>query len=332
MVLKILLVFVATTVTWIAAIRVFTVSASIQDDWIRDLYAKKEAAAARISEPKIVIIGGSGTHYGYTGEAITRATGIPTINLGVHAGLNGEYVLERAKKSLKAGDWAILALEPQLYYALGPSKVTAEQVLRNDLGYLLRTFNIVAAMRIVFGLSPVDLFQSMLNRSIPWNSPTGRGTTVSAWGDETLAVSSLSTPEMRRRVEESGTFGPDIFDSKNPPQHLRNFFAWAKTHDVRVVEGWVPMLMQPEYETDPWLAYFTALKELYIENGGLSLGTATDYFQPIDGIFDFELHDNEIGRSRASAVLARDICKIRSCPTGGQSTTISVGFTNHPQE
>lgn len=324
--------FVAATVSWIGAIRVFTASPSIQEDWIRDLYAKKEAAAARISEPKIVIIGGSGTHYGYTGAAITRATGIPAINLGVHAGLGGEYLLERAKKSLKPGDWAILALEPQLYYALGPSKVTAEHVLRNDLGYLLRTPNIVTAIGIVFGLSPVDLFQSVLRRSIPWNSPTGRATTVSAWGDETLAVSGLSTPEMRRHLDESGVFGPDIFDSKNPPPHLRNFFAWAKAHDVRVVEGWVPMLMQPEYETDPWLAYFTALKELYTENGGLSLGTATDYFQPIDGIFDNELHDNEIGRARASAVLARDICKIRVCSTGGQSTTMSVGFTNHSQE
>src|SRR5262249_3559080 len=132
MVLKILVVFVAATVSWIVAIRAFTASPSIQNDWIRDLYAKKEAAAARIAEPKIVIIGGSGVHFGYSGEAVTRATGIPTINLGVHAGLGGGYVLERAKKSLKSGDWAILALEPQLYDPEGASNVTAEQVLRND--------------------------------------------------------------------------------------------------------------------------------------------------------------------------------------------------------
>jgi hypothetical protein len=43
------------------------------------------------------------------------------------------------------------------------------------------------------------------------------------------------------------------------------------------------MLMQPEYRTDPWLTYFTALKKLYTENGGLSLGAATDYFQREDG-------------------------------------------------
>jgi hypothetical protein len=317
-------VFGAATVSWIAAVRIFTASPSIQDDWIRDLYAKKETAAARIAEPKIVIVGGSSVHYGYSGEAITRATGIPTINLGVHAGLGAEYLLARAKRSLKPGDWAILALEPQLYYTDWPSKVTAEFVLRNDLGYLLLAPSAGAAAKIAFGLSPVDLFQSMLRRSVPWTSPTGRASTVSNWGDETLAVSSLSTPKMRAGLEKSFPFGPETVDPRAPPVHLKKFFAWAKANGVQVVGGWSPLLMKPEYEREPWLSYFAGLRRLYTENGGLSLGTPKDYFQPIDYMFDNALHDNEKGRAHASAMLARDVCRIRGCPTVVQRASVSI--------
>jgi len=150
-------------------------------------------------------LGGSSVHYWRSDNQSHRNSYDQS---GVHAGLGAEYLLTRAKRSLKPGDWAISALEPQLYYTDWPSKVTAEYVLRNDLGYLLQAPSLGATAQITFGLSPVDLFQSMLRRSIPWTSPIGRASTVSNWWDETLAVSSLSTPEMRAGLEKSFLLGP----------------------------------------------------------------------------------------------------------------------------
>jgi hypothetical protein len=93
----------------------------------------------------------------------------------VHAGLGAEYLLTLAKKITEAwrlGDLSVRVTD-------WPSKVTAEYVLRNDLEYLLQAPSLGATAQITFGLS--DLFQSMLRRSIPWTSPTGRASTVSNW-------------------------------------------------------------------------------------------------------------------------------------------------------
>jgi hypothetical protein len=133
---------------------------------------------------------------------------------------------------------------------------------------------------------------------------------------------------MRAGLEKSFPLGPVAVDPKNPPAHLKKFFAWAKANCVRVVGGWAPLLMKPEYVREPWLYYFASLRKLHIENGGVSLGTPTDYFQPIDYMFDNALHDNEMGRARASAVLARDLCRIRACPTAEQSAAVSPTFTS----
>jgi hypothetical protein len=313
-VLAIVLTFLLALAGWIGAIRAFTLP-SIQIEWVKGIYAVKEAAAARITEPKIVIIGGSAVHYGFSAEAVARATGIPTVNLGTHAGLGPDYLFDRAQRSLKPGDWAVVALEPQLYAITPPGVVLSEQVLRNDLGYLLHAPSLDAAVRILFGLSPLEVFQTQVRRSIPWTSPLARASSVSAWGDETLELSKLSQPYMLNALETSKLFPPVMLDPKDPPPFLKKLFAWAKANDIQVAGAWVPLLMRPEYKEEPYLSYFAALKAVFAEAGGVSLGTATDYFQPIENMFDFVLHDNEFGRARASAVLAREICKVRVCPS-----------------
>jgi hypothetical protein len=307
-----LLVLCVTTVGWITIVR-YLARPSIATEWIDGIYAKKEAAAAKIEGPKIVIIGGSGAHYGFSGEAITRATGIPTVNLGVHAGLGGEYLLDRAKRSLKAGDWAVMALEPQLTVATAPSDVLAAHVLRNDIFYLWHTPRLGDAFRILFGLTPVDVFATQLRRLVPWTAPTGRADTVSHWGDETLELSKSIAPWMRKHLQDAPPISAQHFDPDNPPPVLAPFFAWAKEHHVQVAQAWTPLLMRPEYLEEPYRSSFASLKKVFVKAGGIPLGSATDYFQPIDRMYDYILHANELGRARASEVLAREICKARAC-------------------
>lgn|SRR5262245_23141245 len=307
-----LLVLCVTTVGWIAIVR-YLARPSIATEWIHGIYVKKEAAAAKIEGPKVIIIGGSGAHYGFSGEAITHATGIPTVNLGVHAGLGGEYLLERAKRSLKAGDWAVMVLEPQLTVATAPSDVLAAHVLRNDIFYLWRTPRIGDALRILFGLTPVDVFATQMRRLVPWTAPTGRADTVSLLGDETLDLSRSAAPWMRKHLEDAAPIPVQHFDPNNPPPVLTPFFAWAKEHNVQIAQAWTPLLMRPEYLGEPYTSSFASLKDVFVKAGGVPLGNATDYFQPIDNMYDYILHANEFGRARASEVLAREICKARTC-------------------
>ena len=105
----------AAAAAWMAAVR-YAVPISGDTAWLRGLYERKEAAARRIAEPKIVLIGGSGTHYSFSAEYLAKRTGIPAVNLGTHAGLGLEYLLYRARRSLRPGDVAVLAIEPPLYH------------------------------------------------------------------------------------------------------------------------------------------------------------------------------------------------------------------------
>ena len=307
-----LLVLCVTTVGWTAIVH-YLARPSIATEWIDGIYAKKEAAAAKIEGPKVVIIGGSGAHYGFSGEAITHATGIPTVNLGVHAGLGGEYLLDRAKRSLNAGDWAVMALEPQLTVATAPSDVLAAHVLRNDIFYLWRNPRPGDALRILFGQTPLDVLTTQVRRLVPWTAPTGRADTVSHWGDETLELSKSSVPWMRKHLEDAPPISVQYFDPNNPPLVLKLFFAWAEEHNVQVAQAWTPLLMRPEYLMEPYKSAFASLKQVFVKAGCVPLGNATDYFQPIDNMYDYILHANEFGRARASEILAREICNARTC-------------------
>src|SRR5262245_38814378 len=85
---------------------------SISAVWVSGLYERKEAAARRTRDAKIVLVGGSATHYGFSARELQLLTGIPAVNLGTHGGLGMEYLLYRARRSIRRGDIAVLAIEP----------------------------------------------------------------------------------------------------------------------------------------------------------------------------------------------------------------------------
>lgn len=311
-IITMILVLALAVCGWVGAIRL--TRPSVQIEWVRGLYKIKIASANRIRGPKIVIIGGSGVHFGYSGELITRVTGIPTVNFGIHAGLGGDYLLYRAREVLRPGDLAILALEPQLQVATPPNVVLSEQVLRNDLTYLLHTPSVADSARILFGFSPTEALQNVVRRIVPWNRRYGGVQSVSSWGDETTQLSKFQEPYMRARLEAARPFPADpVVGVDHVPRALGEFFAWAKAHDIQVAQAWTPLLMEPAYRNEPYQRYFDGFRRVFAIAGGVTLGDPVEYFQPIENMFDYELHDNEIGRAAASETLAKEICKVRQC-------------------
>lgn len=93
------------------------VPAPIEAAWIDGMYRQKKRAARLLPSPKVVLIGGSGTHYSYLASVVSARTGRTVVNLGSHAGLGTDYLLWRARKSLRSGDIGVLILEHQLIHA-----------------------------------------------------------------------------------------------------------------------------------------------------------------------------------------------------------------------
>jgi hypothetical protein len=74
------------------------------------------------------------------------------------------------------------------------------------------------------------------------------------------------------------------------------------------------MLDRPEYSQTSRQAFFGNVTKWYVDGGGIKLGAATDYFQPLDHMFDYLFHDNAKGRIAASRVLAVNSCNAVTCP------------------
>ncbi len=108
---------------------------SVSMNWVQGAYEKKEKAALMIREPKIIIAAGSSVHFGVKAQMIEEALQRPTINYGIMALLDLDYILYRLKKILKPQDIAILPLEYE-HYTFNPSKTYSTQRV-----YYLLTFD-----------------------------------------------------------------------------------------------------------------------------------------------------------------------------------------------
>jgi len=302
-----LITIMAMMAGWIGLIRLTT--PSIQANWTRGLYDRKIAAAHQIDGPRIFLIGGSGTHYGYSGADITRLTGLQTINFGIHAGLGMPYLLYRAKKVLRSGDFAVLIIEVPLNFSTTPTTVLSEFVLRYDLRYLLDV-SLKDDLSLLFGYTPLDFIAGWARSRIPWTAEIGRPETVGTNGDETLEVSHIQTPADRSNLLNAGPMPTWPVDPNQPPPPLQDFFSWATKHNVRFGIAWTPLLEKSDYKTLKYENFYHDIENWYKINGGVVLGNHDEYNQPPENMFDFIMHANEKGRKAASQVLARHLSEV----------------------
>jgi hypothetical protein len=291
--------------------------APVESAWIDGIYARKEAAARSVKGPKIVLIGGSATHFSFSARMIQDATGLNVINLGTHAGLGVDYILYRARRSLSSGDIAILSLEHHLLFSNEASQVLARYVGCFDPGYILHARR--NALRLLFGISPTDMLQGQLSRLIPWSSPLFRPETVTDVGDETANTVASVSPYMRELVRGSP---PIAIHSTELSQSIREFAVWAGRNDVRVLFSWPPTVARDVYNTGAYRQYFSAVLAKYAELGIAGLGDPDEFFLPAEEMLDTNYHANVAGQARASSALAMFLCSTVSCrgsiPAGPQ--------------
>src|SRR2546430_777789 len=84
--------------------------------WARELIVVKEKLASMICcSPRIIFLGGSSTLFGIDAEEVTARIGLPTMNMGLHAGLRLDRVLSVGEHVVRRGDVLVLALEVGYY-------------------------------------------------------------------------------------------------------------------------------------------------------------------------------------------------------------------------
>jgi hypothetical protein len=90
----------------------FNIKFSDEYKWVTAIYNKKIAIAAKVTAPtRVLLVGGSGTHFGISAQQIEQQLGVPVINLGLHAGLGLDAILGAATTQIRRGDVILFAPE-----------------------------------------------------------------------------------------------------------------------------------------------------------------------------------------------------------------------------
>jgi hypothetical protein len=74
----------------------------------------KHKRVQEIKGPKIMFVGGSNLAFGLNSEEVENAFSIPVVNMGLHAGLGIDFILNEAAACMKSGDVVFLSVEYQL--------------------------------------------------------------------------------------------------------------------------------------------------------------------------------------------------------------------------
>lgn len=280
--------------------------------WIDSIYGKKEAAARAMDGPRLVLIGGSSTHFSYSARLIAEYTGVPAINFGSHAGVGTEYILYRAQEILKPGDIAILALEYSLVGdAWRPGWVLAATAAANPR-YLLHApwWQIPI---LLFGYSPFNIARYAPAGALP-RGPLQNAAFVDDHGDETSNTPANKQPYMAEVVLAAAPH----YALPNGLESVGDFVAWAKANDIRVLRAWPPTDDRAEYAQQRYREMFAAITDAFARQGVPTAGDVTDYLLPLEMMFNATYHADSNGQTLVSERLARDLCaRFIDCPGPG---------------
>ena len=92
------------------SIALFKENNSISSDYMAAIIDKHKLIDS-IKTPKIIFGGGSNLAFGIDSKELENAFGVPVINMGLHAGLGLDFILNDLKYSIKPNDIVFLSIE-----------------------------------------------------------------------------------------------------------------------------------------------------------------------------------------------------------------------------
>jgi hypothetical protein len=274
--------------------------------WISDISQKKERLAAQVQGPRLLIVGGSSALFSFNAAMIEKETGIPTINLGTHAGLCLDYRLYRIEKVARPGDIVLLACEYE-FYANGfaaYSENNDDYVLARDPDYFHHMplpSKIDMATRIAFKRLQKGWSDRRKPEVIepPTSPPYSVYTPITPGidclddnGDEVFNVESAKPPW---KAESFDRLIPELVDglpsdSTDGFGVLSAFLDWAKAHHIKVLATFPAAVYQPEYVGPNGRKAVETINRFYTSHCVPVIGNAREMMLPIEQFFDTMYH------------------------------------------
>ncbi len=288
---------------WTAAFFLQIGTPTPSSQWIADVYRAKEEALKKSTPPRIILIGGSGTLFGFDSDRIREDTGITTINFGTHAGLGLDYLLYRAKRVLRPGDIAVVVPEYAHFSYTGPKEETQiDFIVSRDPDYFfekpwtekIRYISAMPLMRLMKGV-----FHKFRKNS---SAPKGLygAHNINKWGDQINIREEQRTESDLLRLS---TAKPAVIGTITPESKkiFNDFASFAKSLNVRLYMAPPAILDHQNYHSKKAEDFFSDIRKTAKETGYIYLGRAEDFIMPKNMFFNTIYHLNRSGIEERTA-------------------------------
>lgn len=264
--------------------------------WTQSLLERKESIITEHNElhsgRKIIVSAGSSALYGIRSKDISESIGIPTYNLGSHAGLGINFIIEETKKVTKSGDIIIFPLEFTLFNQNDENTLLSLRYFQLYDREKLNNFNPINTYKI---LLQRDFFSSinLINSNIFKSSLVEKS---SFYADESLNDHGDMTKNVGYRGFETQPI--EIPKRLNETKALKSILAfsnWCKQNEINLYLSYSATQSLPEYTNEEYLNYFNFLSDFFQKNEIKVLEEPKEVLYNTELFFDTPYHLNEEG-------------------------------------
>jgi hypothetical protein len=180
--------------------------------------------------PKIIFAGGSNLAFGLNSEEVENEFSIPVVNLGLHAGLGTNFILNELKSTIKNGDVVFLSIE----YLLGAD---GDYKLKKNTSYNFKearkyyTFDLRAEILIEIDKTRANIKSYKKNEKLDLNLKPEievySREAFNKYGDVIAHLEKPSPKESNDRYVLTYSYWPAI-------NKLNEFYNYAKSKNVEV--------------------------------------------------------------------------------------------------
>lgn len=269
--------------------------------WSYDLNTRKQARAASIQQPELLIIGGSGALFGIKARLLESELGVPAVNLGTHAVLQTAYILGLARQAARPGDTVLLALEYELYengnaaMSKWADPLFIDFLLARDPAYF-RSLPFGQKLDLAMRLPFDRLKRGIKDKLRPPKPPVFTEyspydtKSVDEYGDMTGATRARVPGYAPAELPTSGALARGLTKTRAGFTEVRQFIAWAKTNQVRVLATFPNLCDKPAYDSPAARQTAADITAFYQTNGVPVLGGLRDALLPRGDFFDTCYH------------------------------------------
>jgi len=278
--------------------------------WVYECLQKKNNAVQQI-QPKLVILSGSNSLFGFSAKQLTEKHGVPSVNAAIHAGLGPNYTLNYGKKYIAPGRIFVLPLEYQQYGK--PSSAGNAAYLFQVVGFDPAYFwglSIIEKIRFTIEIPMADRlrllkYKFIASPRIENDAYHYQSKNLNAWGDETTNTIANRTATMVAKVNAAAK-KEKFFIDKDAWNAIEQF-----VRDVRAGGGDVvltyPNIYTKYLDTQFNKDFFAELahRAKTIDVKLVGDPDASKYDEPL--LFDTQYHQNTIGQALATERLYKDL-------------------------